>query len=191
MSISAFANLVLAIAGVVCAIRINSSALYAFAMDCLLDMVCSLVVFWRYYGSNFTIHSENRENIACLILGFFFIVSSVGIFSKGLIDVITMSYPSKVYAVFILSAIASVLCLIMAIGKFYVYKKIESQSLLLEAINTGLSAFLSILIIVAEVVYHSVKEIWFMDSLMSMVIALVLFAYGIRVILERRRNLGH
>ncbi|XP_023224141.1 transmembrane protein 163-like [Centruroides sculpturatus] len=189
MGISAFVNVVLASAAIVCAVYCNSSAMYAFAMDSLLDMLCCSVVFWRFYGSNYSIHLEDRENTACLVLGVLFIISSIGIVCKGLIDLNTLNYPTKMREVFVLTSVASALCLIMAISKFYAYKKMKSQSLLLEAINTGLSAVLSILIIVAELLYHYINKIGYLDPLMSMIIALVLFTYGIRVIMERRRNI--
>ncbi|GIY94013.1 transmembrane protein 163 [Caerostris extrusa] len=87
-----------------CAAATDSSAGYAFALDCLLDVIAATLVIWRFYGSAST-YSDFKENVACICLGILFCLSSIAIVSKSAHDLVSHHVPQQLVYVFILAAV--------------------------------------------------------------------------------------
>lgn len=95
--ISVLINLSLAVVAFYYAFARDSSAITAFAADCVLDFISSAIVLWRYFGSTLNReYMEAREQIACIYLGALFELSSIGIIVKGASDIICDSYANSV-----------------------------------------------------------------------------------------------
>lgn len=67
----------------------NSPSTQAFATDCVLDLISSGIVLWRYYGDTSSIYMQAREQIACIYLGALFVLSSLAIIIKATSDVVS------------------------------------------------------------------------------------------------------
>jgi len=179
---SVFCNFSLAVAAFVWALLRNSASTSAFAAGCALDVFSSAIVFWRYYGSTHNQFMHEREHIACIYLGSMFIISASAIVGKAVMDLITKTLPSTIDLMLYLSTIAVIVCSILALTKLVLYRKMRSDSILLDAINTFLSALFAVVIIVTLLIIDSNPQMWYLDPMMSILLATSMALYGIRVI---------
>lgn len=88
-SISLLINLALAVVAFYFSFAKDSTATTAFAADCLLDLISSAILLWRYYGDLDSFHMQAREQIACIYLGALFELSAVGIIIKSISDIVS------------------------------------------------------------------------------------------------------
>lgn len=87
--VSVFINLALAAVAFFYVFVDGSSALTAFGADCMLDLISSAIILWRYTGNLNSDYMEAREQIACIYLGALFELSALGIIIKGVSDIAT------------------------------------------------------------------------------------------------------
>ncbi|GFX87950.1 transmembrane protein 163 [Trichonephila clavipes] len=180
-------DIFLGIAAFVCAAFTDSSAGYAFALDCLLDVIAATLVIWRFYGTAST-YSDFKENVACICLGILFCLSSIGITSKSVHDLVIHHVPQQLMYVFILAAVGGIMNSVLGCVKYMLGKKMNSQSLILEAINTSLSAVLAMMLAISDILYFYHPSAWTIDPITSLVVALILFVGGLRVLCQRKHS---
>lgn len=180
-------DIFLGAAAFVCAALTDSSAGYAFALDCLLDVIAASFVIWRFYGSAST-YSETKENIACICLGILFCLASIGITSKSVFDLAMHHVPQQLMYVFILAGVGGLMNSVLGCVKYMLGKKMKSQSLILEAINTSLSAVLAMMLAVSDILYYYHPSAWTIDPITSIIVAVILFVGGIRVLCQRNKS---
>lgn len=89
--VSLIVNLVLALVALYYAFVDDSSAITAFGADCLLDLISSAIVLWRYNGNLSSEYMHAREQIACIYLGALFELSALGIIIKAISDIVAES----------------------------------------------------------------------------------------------------
>ncbi|KAG0422113.1 hypothetical protein HPB47_002035, partial [Ixodes persulcatus] len=172
--VSVVFNLVVGGTGFVFAFQRNSASIYAFAAECLLDMLSSIIVIWQYLTPHY---SFARERIACMLLGLFFIISAIAIISKAMEDLIVRESPT--WVILVMDNVAgAAACFALALVKFVLARRMGSLSLVLDGINSLISAFCAVAIIVSDLVYDSNPEIWYMDAVLSTVAALVMLLVG-------------
>ncbi|KFM66141.1 Transmembrane protein 163, partial [Stegodyphus mimosarum] len=179
-------DLFLGTAAFVCAAITDSSAGYAFALDCLLDVVAATLVIWRFYGSSST-YSQFRENLACICLGVLFCLASAGIVSKSVYDIVAHTVPQQLMYVFILAGVGGFTNAVLGTVKYILGRKMRSQSLVLEAVNTSLSSVLALMLAVSDILYFYHPSAWMIDPITSLFVALILFIGGIRVLCRKER----
>lgn len=179
--VSVVFNLVVGGTGFVFAFQRNSASIYAFAAECLLDMLSSIIVIWQYLTPHY---SFARERIACMLLGLFFIISAIAIISKAMEDLIVRESPTWIPILIILAGVGAAACFALALVKFVLARRMGSLSLVLDGINSLISAFCAVAIIVSDLVYDSNPEIWYMDAVLSTVAALVMLLVGAKVLFE-------
>ncbi|XP_040061263.1 transmembrane protein 163 isoform X2 [Ixodes scapularis] len=164
--VSVVFNLVVGGTGFVFAFQRNSASIYAFAAECLLDMLSSIIVIWQYLTPHY---SFARERIACMLLGLFFIISAIAIISKAMEDLIVRESPTWIPILIILAGVGAAACFALALVKFVLARRMGSLSLVLD---------------VSDLVYDSNPEIWYMDAVLSTVAALVMLLVGAKVLFE-------
>ncbi|XP_015923167.1 transmembrane protein 163a isoform X2 [Parasteatoda tepidariorum] len=174
-------------AAFVCAAITDSSAGYAFALDCILDIIAASFVIWRFYGSAST-YSDAKEKIACVCLGVLFCLASVGIVTKSVYDLASHHVPAQLFYVFVLAAVGGIMNSVLGCVKYMLGKKMKSQSLVLEAINTSLSAVLAMMLAVSDILYFYHPSAWTLDPITSLVVAAILFGGGIKVLCQRKKS---
>ncbi|KAL1434356.1 hypothetical protein MTO96_011977 [Rhipicephalus appendiculatus] len=159
----------------------NSASIYAFAAECLLDMLSSIIVIWQYLTPHY---SFARERVACMLLGLFFILSAVAIISKAMDDLIVRESPTWIPVLIILAGVGAAACFLLAVIKFILARRLGSLSLVLDGINSLISSFCAVAIIVSDLVYDSNPEVWYMDAVLSTVAALIMLLVGAKVLFE-------
>ncbi|PRD20648.1 UNVERIFIED_CONTAM: hypothetical protein NCL1_53975 [Trichonephila clavipes] len=82
--------------------------------------------------------------------------------------------------VFILAAVGGIMNSVLGCVKYMLGKKMNSQSLILEAINTSLSAVLAMMLAISDILYFYHPSAWTIDPITSLVVALILFVGGLR-----------
>ncbi|GIY14410.1 transmembrane protein 163 [Caerostris darwini] len=157
------------------------------SLDCLLDVIAATLVIWRFYGSAST-YSDFKENVACICLGILFCLSSIAIVSKSAHDLVSHHVPQQLVYVFILAAVGGVMNSVLGCVKYMLGKKMNSQSLILEAINTSLSAVLAMMLAVSDILYFYHPSAWTIDPITSLVVAVILFLGGIKVLCRRKQS---
>ncbi|ELU07217.1 hypothetical protein CAPTEDRAFT_190139 [Capitella teleta] len=71
------------------------------------------------------------------------------------------------------------MCLGFVIVKSYLAFNLESISIATDAVNSGIGAVLAISTIIGDVVYERHPDIWYIDSVLGCICAVVLLAYGV------------
>lgn len=179
--VSVVFNIVVGGTGFVFAFQRNSASIYAFAAECLLDMLSSIIVIWQYLTPHY---SFARERAACILLGLFFILSAIAIISKAMDDLIVRESPTWIPVLIILAGVGAAACFLLAVIKFILAKRLGSLSLVLDGINSLISSFCAVAIIVSDLVYDSNPEVWYMDAVLSTVAALIMLLVGAKVLFE-------
>lgn len=181
--VSVVFNIVVGGTGFVFAFQRNSASIYAFAAECLLDMLSSIIVIWQYLTPHY---SFARERAACILLGLFFILSAIAIISKAMDDLIVRESPTwfQIPVLIILAGVGAAACFLLAVIKFILAKRLGSLSLVLDGINSLISSFCAVAIIVSDLVYDSNPEVWYMDAVLSTVAALIMLLVGAKVLFE-------
>jgi len=181
---SLFFNCVLAMAAFVCTLLRNSASTSAFAADCALDGVSSVIVFWRYYGSHRNLYMHAKEQVACIYLGILFVISGAAVIGKATADIISQAMPSSIDLMLYLATCSLVICSGLFVAKFWLYRRMRSDSMLLDAINTLISAVFSVLIIGASLLIDKDVRLWYLDPLASILLAICMAVYGIKCIYD-------
>ncbi|KAK8784900.1 hypothetical protein V5799_008733 [Amblyomma americanum] len=179
--VSVVFNIVVGGTGFVFAFQRNSASIYAFAAECLLDMLSSMIVIWQYLTPHY---SFARERVACILLGLFFILSAIAIISKAMDDLIVRESPTWIPVLIILAGVGAAACFLLAVVKLILAKRLGSLSLVLDGINSLISSFCAVAIIVSDLVYDSNPEVWYMDAVLSTVAALIMLLVGAKVLFE-------
>lgn len=180
-------DIFLGAAAFVCAAITDSSAGYAFALDCLLDAVAATLVLWRFYGSS-SENSDSREKKACFWLGTLLCFASIGIIAKSTCDLASHTVPQQLVYVFILAGVGGAMNSMLGGVKYWLGKKMQSESLTLEAVNTLLSAVLALMLAVSDILFYYHPKAWTIDPVTSIFVAVILFSGGIRVLCRRKRS---
>lgn len=182
---SVVVNLLLSFAAFVIATMRDSAATYAFAADCLLDMLSSTILLWRFFSTD-KAETSNRERKACVFLGTFFVLSGIAVILKAGVDISQKDHPVTFKALNVLSLTGTAVCLAMAAVKYVLAKKAESASLLLDAVNSVISGLLASVIILSDITYRIDHRIWFLEPLLSIILSALLVIYGFKVIYDHR-----
>jgi divalent metal cation (Fe/Co/Zn/Cd) transporter len=126
---------------------------------------------------------EQREKRACLALAFLFIFSGLAVVGKSLVDLVFNAFSSSsIDAILYLATIAFLACGILSLLKYYMYKRMQSRSWLLEAINSLVSSIFALVIVITTLIIEYEENLWRLDPAISIVFAIFLVFYGARVL---------
>lgn len=169
---------------------VDSSAAFAFGFDAFLDTLSSLVVIWRYRGSD--LYSPKRESVASIVLGFLFLISC-GVITWNSISSLLLADTNpeldiKLYYIYVLDA---VICSLLLIAKLYLGWKLESIVIFTDSINTGLETLMAIAGIAGQIllVKTNYSWAWLIDPVAALFSAVVLLLYGVAVIVHSTMSL--
>ncbi|XP_055926873.1 transmembrane protein 163-like isoform X2 [Argiope bruennichi] len=185
---SVILSLVLCILAFIFASLRHSPATFAFAADCVLDLLSSFIVIWRYFGSPYRLGSYSREYKACISLGVLFIVAGVGVIIEGIYFLFAKDIPKWYSVLIILAAVGSFVCFLVGFAKYVLGRKLNSEALYLDALNSILSGLFALVIIISDVVYLKNKTMWYLDPLLSIVLSVGMLALGFRTIIMQCRH---
>mmetsp|Transcript_20710 Transcript_20710/g.38531 ORF Transcript_20710/g.38531 Transcript_20710/m.38531 type:complete len:297 (+) Transcript_20710:30-920(+) len=179
--ISVALTLVTAVVGVVLAIHNYSAALLAFALEGLVDVASSLLVIWRFTSTTKGL-VQDRENRASAGIGFAFILLGSIVGGTALNHLITGSAVDDSRALLGITIPSCIYLIILATLKFHVASVLKSASMFEDAVCTLGSLLLSIGVIVGIAMYRSNSKFWYIDSLFAVIVSVVLFIYGLKVV---------
>ncbi|XP_072034459.1 transmembrane protein 163a-like [Amphiura filiformis] len=162
----------------------RSPAAFGFGFDCILDVLTSAVVIWRFYGSIGTLYSSDRERIALLLLGCFFIVASLSIFARSVTDLVSQQHPKHGYPLFILAAVSVAACSILAIAKFIIAMKLKSKSVRTDGYSSLAGAITSFSILITTKLIERDRNIWYLDAIVGIAVGFLLLFYGVKVLID-------
>ncbi|KAI1292038.1 putative transmembrane protein [Halotydeus destructor] len=177
-------NAMLAMAAFVCTLLRNSASTSAFAADCALDGVSSMIVFWRYYGSHRNMYMHAKEQVACIYLGILFVISGAAVIGKASADIITQALPSSIDLMLYFASASLVICSGLSVAKFWLYRRMRSDSMLLDAINTLISAVFALVMIGFSLMIDGNVSLWYLDPVASIFLSLTMIIYGIKCIYD-------
>ncbi|XP_069112988.1 transmembrane protein 163a-like isoform X2 [Argopecten irradians] len=158
----------------------NSSTLFGFGLAALLDSASSIVVLWRFHSKE--IYSESAESRACLIIGFFFLLSSLFLVGKTIYDLVRRVKEIKSSMVWTLALVNGVINVILGVSKICIGYKIESMALLTDSAITIIGAVMSFAVVGALEAYMADSSLWYIDSIFGIICSLILFSFSVKLI---------
>ncbi|KAL3886704.1 hypothetical protein ACJMK2_026683 [Sinanodonta woodiana] len=156
----------------------DSQSMLSFGLDALLDSFSSMVILWRFYGS--VVNSEEKEKIACGILGVLFLISFGSLASKSIFALVvheTMEGLTVTVAI-----VNGIICSILGFTKIYVGFKLDSRALRTDSAITLTGAVLSFMGLISIEVYHLNENLWYLDDIFGLTCSLFFLVYGLWVL---------
>ncbi|XP_022112086.1 transmembrane protein 163-like isoform X2 [Acanthaster planci] len=181
---SVFSLLILGGISFVLSAMTASSAAFGFGFGCVLDVFTSVVVIWRFFGSVTTLYSEQRERIALLFLAIFFLVASLSIIVRDLIELFDKIHTKSASSLCVLAAISGTVCALLAIGKFITAKKLESQTVKSDGFSSLAGSITAYSILVSAAVIETHPNVWYLDNIVGFCVAALLTVYGVMLLMQ-------
>lgn len=176
--------ILLSIATFYISISQNNSATFAFGLAALLDCASSVIVIWRYgSGGNYSLYNARRERLACIALGILFNISSAVIIAKSSYALVEKKKPVENSLVEIISAINGTVCVMLAVGKYFIGKYLDSEAVTTDAFNSFIESLMAYSIVVNEALYEKNPKIWYVDAIVSFLGAALFAGWGIRLLI--------
>eukprot|EP00118_Oscarella_pearsei_P004932 m.21936 g.21936 ORF g.21936 m.21936 type:complete len:271 (+) comp28245_c0_seq4:142-954(+) len=177
-------NVLMAIVAFAFAFIAKSPASFGFAFNAALDALTSVLVLWRFWGDDGAKFSWKREWRATIAIAVLFVFSAFGICARATAALCMEEKPTDAEAIIIMSSVMIFLALVMAWGKYAAGVRMHSTVLKIDALNSGLGAVMGVGVVVSSVVYALHHTVWFLDSIVALLIALILFLTGVRMLVK-------
>ncbi|XP_068186253.1 transmembrane protein 163a-like [Antennarius striatus] len=174
-------TLILAVAAFTVSFMRSSASAFGFAFEATLDVLSSIIVLWRYSNAA-AVHSAHREYIACVVLGILFVLSSLCILGKALHNLATKTPPEVDDFLFSVSIVSGILCALLAVAKFMLGRVLTSRALITDGFNSLVGAVLGFSILFSAEIFKHHPEVWFLDATIGVVIGLIIWAYGVKLL---------
>lgn len=158
-----------------------------FSISCLLDCLTSATVVWRYFGANTSLYSSRKESTACIIQAGLLYTEAVNITIRSLFSLIHFEIPVQSKFIIYIELGTAVLCCALAITKMVVAWKLESVSIMSDGISSIVGFLLGTGSVVAGVVFNTDYDIWFINGVVGVVVALLIAIYATAILLHTLR----
>ncbi|XP_060945106.1 transmembrane protein 163a-like [Limanda limanda] len=179
--VSIVVTLMLAVAAFTLSFMRHSASAFGFAFDASLDVMSSFIVLWRYSNAA-AVHSAHREYIACVVLGVVFVLSSLCILGKAIHNLATKMLPEVDDFLFSVSIVSGFTCILLAVAKFMLGRVLTSRALFTDAFNSMIGAVMGFSILISAEVYKQHPDVWFLDGTIGVLMALLIFGYGVKLL---------
>eukprot|EP00112_Aurelia_sp_Birch-Aquarium-sp1_P026032 Seg898.10 transcript_id=Seg898.10/GoldUCD/mRNA.D3Y31 product="Transmembrane protein 163" protein_id=Seg898.10/GoldUCD/D3Y31 len=177
--ISIFFEFVLGSTSLVLSIVYIDPGTFGMAIDSLVDIATTMVVIWRFCGTEGEHYSYEREQRAVFGISILFILSSFGVFSKAIFDLVRSRKPYHPYILSAGAGISLVAYTALAWAKYVVSQKLRSKVLYTDAINTFCVDIMAAMVLISLLVYKYTST-WFIGSAVAILISAFLLVYGAR-----------
>ncbi|XP_062518891.1 transmembrane protein 163a-like [Corticium candelabrum] len=191
--ISVVMNILMASAAFAFAFIGNSPASFGFAFNSFLDACTSVIVLWRFWGSAGAKYLWQRERKATILVAWLFVISAFGIIARAIVALRQDTKPSDTVAIIIFASISLTMAGMMAWMKYTIGLRMHSTVLKTDALNSLMGMFMGLGVVISTVVYHEDEKVWYLDSIVGIIIAILLFVTGLRMLtklLSRRGKLS-
>ncbi|GBG30788.1 Transmembrane protein 163 [Hondaea fermentalgiana] len=161
----------------------ESSAMLAFALEALVDVISSIVVLWRFHGSTTQDEKmQNRELRAAVGIGLSFILSGFVVLVDSIVHLSSREAIVDVAALLGLSIPSWILLLSIGMLKLFVANKLKSDALFEDGICSIGSSTISMSIWISIAIHRSHPRIWYLDGVVALVIGIGFIVYGVFIV---------
>jgi len=165
---------------------LNSAALIAFGLSSLIGVVATLFVVWRFFGipDDYPVYKiEAREKKADVGVAFGMFVIATSIIIECTIHLATHTSPSRAKAVEIICAISIAVYFVLACIMTFIGYKLDSGTLKKDGLCAFATTALSAGILVSAAIYENHPKVWWFDSALGYIVAVVIYGAGLYTLL--------
>lgn len=163
-------------------LTVNSSGTFGFGVEGVLDMATTLIVVWRFAGpAGMKVTDGGRELKATVVLSSVICIFSIGIICKVIFQLTAETWPMAQLKLMIICNIGFAAYAILGWLKIILGRKVQSNALVMDAYSTFSASGMALGLLFSLLVYHF-TDLWFLDSIMAIIISTILFAYGMRTL---------
>ncbi|CAF0881735.1 unnamed protein product [Didymodactylos carnosus] len=160
----------------------QSSVGLSYSIDTLMDAICICFVAWHLRAQTRD-DLKRRDYLVCCVIGALFIGSFLAIESRAIQSMIVPQEPSGDWLVLAYSVTHIVIFAFLSVIKIFLSKKLNSKSLMADALNSIIGITMAIPLVVWDRVTFLSKHAYF-DDLIQVMMALFLFVIGWKLIIE-------
>lgn len=180
-------TLIAAVGGLVLSFELNSSLIFVYGLENIVDFASSSVVLWRFFKPDSDSDREEvlqaREKRASIgisiilsILGFFTIITSAEDFSAGQEDLDT-----DLYILFYISFVSAAIFGVMTMFKVRYGTLLNSPSLKKDAVCSAIGTVLAISVFFnTTLTISSGGELWWLDPFVAIICGIGSLGYGLK-----------
>ena len=183
--ISVFVSLVCGVVTFFLAIEDRSTSALGFAVDTILDVLSFIAIIWRFTSTK---DQSKREIYVLRILAILFFISGLGVLIDSINDLRDRIHPLKNYYLVIAAVIETLVFFCLALAKYIVAKKLNVISAYSDVFNTFMAGVTACSIGITITIYNSHNNLWYLDPIIGMIIALVIMAYGLWMMFKSLRK---
>ena len=163
----------------------DSSSTLALAFDTRNALLCSLVLLWRFKGTENGRFGRKRERISCIVFVVSFILSGAFTTALSIKRIIEEDHPVKSFCIAAILSVACSLYFILAAIQCYISKKLRSSAMLSSSLDSGLSAFLMAGLLISDCTYMLAHtDLWYLDHSMAILVSIVSMLAGAQILAE-------
>jgi divalent metal cation (Fe/Co/Zn/Cd) transporter len=177
------------LACIIVAVQDGSSALLAYGLESLLDVLSSFFVVWRFWGAwgkDMISGGDRRETKASVGISFFFVVLAGVVIAAAIEQYATQTKPEDATRIIILSSVGFVLSIIMGLAKLKVAYETSSSVMYKDAWASFAGAVLSLGTLLGALIYEVDEDFWWIDPTVALITGLFLAIYGLRTLIRYR-----
>ena len=163
----------------------DSSSTLALAFDTGNALLCSLVLLWRFKGTENGSFGRKKERISCMVFAVSFILSGAFTTALSIKRIIEKDHPVKSFCVAAILLIACSLYFVLAAIQCYISKKLRSSAMLSSSLDSALSASLMAGLLISDCTYilaHT--DLWYLDHSMAILVSVVSMLAGAQILVE-------
>ena len=163
----------------------DSSSALALAFDAANALLCSLVLLWRFHGTENGILGQMRERITCLTFAASFILCGMLTTGLSLKRIIARLHPKKSFCLAAILSTGCTLYFLLSALQFWIAKKLRSSAMLGSSFDSGLSAAFMFGLLISDCTYvFAHTDLWYLDHSMAIIVSLVSVLAGVQILVE-------
>jgi len=169
--------------GLIFAVVAQSSVMLAFSLEALVDIISSVIVYWRFAGpAEQTLQMRGRETRASVGIGLSFVLTGVVVLIDSLVHISQKSPVKDARALLGISIPSFLILLSLGSTKIYCARKLRSDALFEDGMCSLGSAIISMSVFLSIFVHRSHERIWFLDETFALIVAVIFFLYGFWIV---------
>lgn len=163
----------------------DSSSALALAFDAGNALLCSLVLLWRFTGTENGSLGYKRERTACVVFAVSFVLSGALTTALSIKRILEKDHPVKSFCIAVILSVGCTLYFILAALQCYISKKLRSSAMLGSSLDSGLSAALMVGLLISDCTYmFSHTDLWYLDHSMAILVSIVSILAGAQILVE-------
>ncbi|XP_028398662.1 transmembrane protein 163-like [Dendronephthya gigantea] len=162
----------------------NSSGIFAYAFDALLQAISSLMLIWRF--SSFTnVSTDDKETIATLGVAFVNAVSAISIIVPTILSVTRKEKETDMKITVIVASIGVTLYFGLFYIKFKLSRKLGSSALMTDTMDSLGGSLMGLGVLVSSLVVLFSNKAWLLDDIIALIIAGLMCLYAAVVMINQ------